>query len=378
MAVLIDYRGTIDSTGAAFPAGEQLLDAWSDRYRMHTPKANLRVFDFAGATFLIDEAPADANRPVRTIGAFTRALRPDVARETTYQAGYPLEQDGALRPVDRGHLVPYTAGGMFGPNLFRQDRALNRGWSMNGRLYRDFERRAVHAGAFFFCALDYCDTTDYPSIVELGLWDDKGIESEPFRNRWDDEALNDLPAPANEERALQHFLAGLTTAQVGDLGEEAIGAYLQEEGAMVVVAFGDSQLPRNEGRQDLDLVVIDETGELLAVEVKTRYFARNAGTFTRAGYLHRPRLRRPPTGAMSPRQGSIDYVRSRMGDIIDVDEDTDVQFIVFVVDLRARVLQRFTVTPADRITGPVGPPVDASAHILRAIDTLRTAGTRAF
>ncbi len=33
-------------------------------------------------------------------------------------------------------MVAHTAGGTFGPNMFPQDRGLNRGWSAKGRRYR--------------------------------------------------------------------------------------------------------------------------------------------------------------------------------------------------------------------------------------------------
>jgi hypothetical protein len=35
------------------------------------------------------------------------------------------------------------SGGEFGPNIFRQDRSLNRGWSQEGRRFRALEREAA-------------------------------------------------------------------------------------------------------------------------------------------------------------------------------------------------------------------------------------------
>ena len=49
--------------------------------------------------------------------------------------------DGEL--VDPGQLIPHFSGGEFGPNIIRQDRALNRGWSEEGTRYRTLEREAA-------------------------------------------------------------------------------------------------------------------------------------------------------------------------------------------------------------------------------------------
>lgn len=63
-------------------------------------------------------------------------------------------------PVDRGHLIPHLSGGEFGPNIFRQDRALNRGWSEQGKRYRALEREAAATpGTLYFGHLIYTDDT---------------------------------------------------------------------------------------------------------------------------------------------------------------------------------------------------------------------------
>jgi hypothetical protein len=73
-------------------------------------------------------------------------------------------------PVDRGHLIPHLSGGEFGPNIFRQDRALNRGWSEDGKRYRALERAAAETpGALYFGHLLYSDHTDYPRRIEIAV-----------------------------------------------------------------------------------------------------------------------------------------------------------------------------------------------------------------
>ena len=80
-------------------------------------------------------------------------------------------------------------------------------------------------------------------------------------------------------------------------------------------AMGDAGLPREGGRQDLDLLAIID-GALIAIEVKTRYRSRRAGQITRAGNLRRPRLRRPRSAA-GDRQGSQAYVTDRLAASVD-------------------------------------------------------------
>ena len=93
--------------------------------------------------------------------------------------------DGAS--VDRGHLIPHLSGGEFGPNIFRQDRALNRGWSEQGKRYRALEREAAATpGTLYFGHLIYADDTAYPYEIETGLIRDDKLHVERFHNRpWD-------------------------------------------------------------------------------------------------------------------------------------------------------------------------------------------------
>ena len=89
--------------------------------------------------------------------------------------GYPLPELHAKRKVDRGHFIPYTSGGLYGPNLFVQDRALNRGWSEQGKRFRALEREAAATpGTFYYGHLLYEDETAYPTEIESGLLRDTG------------------------------------------------------------------------------------------------------------------------------------------------------------------------------------------------------------
>lgn len=335
----------------------ELLDLWSSR-----SDGSLTVFEHGSATYLFELAAGGV--PDRTLARVGVPPQNVDRRDVSYQAGFPLAQAG--RPVDRGHLMPHSGGGLFGPNIFRQDRALNRGLSRDGRRYRDAERKAVEQQAMYFASLRYADATDHPAVVETGTITVEGVNVRAFRNRFDETAFASYPPPAEIDAAGHAVLESLTAAQLGDVGEEVVRIHLETLG-VPIVAVGDSHLTRNEGRQDLDLVVLLDD-ELTVVEVKTRYLARLAGTLTRAGNLRRPRL----SARGSTRQGSADYNADRLTSILDVDGLAATR--TYVVDLQAGLLQWFPVDASGRLQAPPEPPSSCADVLPEAIEVIRTAG----
>lgn len=106
-------------------------------------------------------------------------------RDIAYQRGFPLPPDPDGTLVDRGHLIPHLSGGEFGPNIFRQHRALNRGWSDQGKRFRAMEREAAAApGTFYFGHLLYEDDTAYPTEIETGLLRSSQLHPQRFCNRF--------------------------------------------------------------------------------------------------------------------------------------------------------------------------------------------------
>jgi hypothetical protein len=133
--------------------GEWLSWAWAGAYRSQVATSELLTFDHA-ATFLFDQAQAGAPQEDRSIAAWGFSRPGRRPRDVAYQRRYPSPQGRAERQLDKGHMVPHSAGGEFGPNIFPQDRDLNRGWSPEGRCYRALEKEIVKAqGTFFFCCL---------------------------------------------------------------------------------------------------------------------------------------------------------------------------------------------------------------------------------
>ena len=332
---------------------EALSAAAAELYVARQDESQLVTFTSEGVDFLFDTNPLME----RTVMAVAQPTTPLTARDTSYQRGYPMIDSFAGRAVDRGHLIPYTAGGGYGPNLFAQDRALNRGWSREGRQFRALEKLAITADnrVLFFSHLIYVDGSMVPGFVQLGLITATGIESQVFRNRFDDLSVE------GEDRLLLE-LAGATDSQIGALGEETVRFLLEDEFDAQIVAMGDAGMERTEGRQDLDLVAILD-GELIAFEVKTQYNSRKAGRLTRNGDLYRPRMRR---GRAGHRQASQPYITDRIAGIVDTGDGFEgMEAQVVVVDFVGMCAQFFSIDDHGRGIRPLTPPIPCE-HAARA------------
>ncbi len=185
----VDYAGLVrDLRVPLVPAevGAALLGAAAERYERQYPGCSLVQFMQSGATYLFDLASATgAGQEDRTVAAWTVTPATAGKRDVSYQRAFPLppDPDGAL--ADRGHLIPHLSGGEFGPNIFRQHRALNRGWSNQGKRLRALEREAATTPAtFYFGHLLYEDGTAYPTEIETGLLRAETLHVERFRNRF--------------------------------------------------------------------------------------------------------------------------------------------------------------------------------------------------
>jgi len=69
-------------------------------------------------------------------------------------------------------------------NVFSQDRHLNRGWSSQGKTYREMERHCQdHPGTFCFSRPIYADGSSVPRWIEFGiLKKDESLWVEVFDN----------------------------------------------------------------------------------------------------------------------------------------------------------------------------------------------------
>lgn len=168
--------------------GDLLLGEWAAQYRERFASNSIFEVQSRGWAYLLDFAgeDADAPQPDRAIGCCGLSDPPRLPREWAYQRGYPTPPANYHRPLDKGHMMPHELGGDVSQNIYPQDRALNRGWSAEGRRYRALEREAAaRRGTFFFCKLEYDDESAFPVWVELGILRDGDFHVDRFRNRFD-------------------------------------------------------------------------------------------------------------------------------------------------------------------------------------------------
>jgi hypothetical protein len=185
----VDYAGLVRGLRtplARADLGAALLDAVAERYEYQFPDCSLLQFVQSRATYLFDLASVvRAEQEDRTLAAWTITPATVGKRDVPYQRRFPLPPDPDGTPVDRGHLIPHLSGGEFGPNIFRQHRDLNRGWSSQGKRFRALEREAAATpGAFYFGHLLYEDGTAYPTEIETGLLRGETLHVDRFRNRF--------------------------------------------------------------------------------------------------------------------------------------------------------------------------------------------------
>jgi hypothetical protein len=121
-----------------------------------------------------------ADRVIGVLGTSSRAQQNRGARRI--RIGLTEELEGTLR--DDGHFMAHCIGGGFDVNLFSQERRLNRGWSPQGKTYRQMEKYChQQEGTFCFSRPIYTDGSSVPRWLEFGvLKTDDTLWVEAFEN----------------------------------------------------------------------------------------------------------------------------------------------------------------------------------------------------
>lgn len=107
----------------------------------------------------------------RVVAALGVSARAEVERKGRWTRQWISEADELFRASrDDGHFMAHCIGGSEEINVFSQDRALNRGWSPQGKLYRQMETYChENPGTFCFSRPIYCDGSRVPRWLEFGL-----------------------------------------------------------------------------------------------------------------------------------------------------------------------------------------------------------------
>jgi hypothetical protein len=352
----IDYNALLALAKSPEDFTELLIATALRSYRSSVQR-DCEILEFAqeNAHFIFDASGHSLHDGEdRTILAWAKTQKPAMLRESAYQRGYPLPSVCAGRALDRGHYIPHSGGGLFGPNMYPQDRALNRGWSQEGRLFRSIEGVAAsHTGALYFVRPRYCDNSHFPGIIDAGCSIGDSLQTGSFRNRFDSIAL---PDRGDGKALLNILLPAMTNAQFGMLGEETAAVWLETVREAIIVLLSDVTSSRPDHKNELDIVAIVGE-ELICYEVKTRLFSKKAGRLTGRNNLFAPRLN-SVSGYGRVKQASQRYVTQRLDRIIDTDPENydGVESRAIVVDLQAMLIQEFLCSDNGRINGALGEP----------------------
>jgi hypothetical protein len=174
---------------------EVLPDVWCAAYQDVTPTdTNILQFQDEGFEFLFDCSSAllpDSAEPERlvaedrVVAVFGRSRKRTAKRDASRMQGFLGPTSKVFgKQFDKGHFMGHALGGGLDVNLFPQRRAINRGWSAAGKVFRDMERYcARNPGTFCFSRPIYHDLSWYPVKIEYGLLKKDGtFRVEQFEN----------------------------------------------------------------------------------------------------------------------------------------------------------------------------------------------------
>lgn len=181
-----------DSTTRA--AGDEWSIDVAAEYRLKWgPERVLDVFrDKNDFWYLFDSTPLGKSDPIepanRVLAAWGYTKPDDRVGLRSRLRHYPLPP-GSEQTRDRGHLIALASGGGEDVNIVPQASRLNRGHSEAGKRWRALERHcAATPGVFIFVGLEYDDTTDVPTRLDVRI-------VEPDGTHWNETFVNDDDSP---------------------------------------------------------------------------------------------------------------------------------------------------------------------------------------
>jgi len=188
----IDYPSLLAAAIATQPQGivdylsEELPYYWRDAYLLMTPRrTNINRVCLSTFEYLYDdldsleaggELPASPTAESRLVGVLGTSA-PQTRKRSTDDGrlrGFIGRTDSVFGAAwDKGHYIGHELGGRVAgmeANVFIQRRALNRGWSAEGKIYRAMERFCrTHPGTLCFSRPFYVDDTSKPTFFEFGV-----------------------------------------------------------------------------------------------------------------------------------------------------------------------------------------------------------------
>ena len=132
------------------------------------------MYDDYGSLEAAGRVPYDPVKEARVVAVSGRSVFQAKARDDFRLKGWVGATEAAFgREWDKGHFIAHSIGGAVDRaevNVLVQLRALNRGWSTEGKLFREMEAYCeANPGTFCFNRPIYEDQTGRPVFIEFGL-----------------------------------------------------------------------------------------------------------------------------------------------------------------------------------------------------------------
>lgn len=169
-----------ESAHCAIPASlvgwNDTINDWCDSYCSRYSNAQLTEILLPPAAFVFDHTLE------RVCFAYAISTPQLMKRNASRMRGFPNVNVSVRNTLgeaafvaDRGHFLGHASGGELDINLFPHRRDLNRGWSAEGKRFRQMEAFvATHSGTFFYHGALYDDETWIPAELEYGVLREDG------------------------------------------------------------------------------------------------------------------------------------------------------------------------------------------------------------
>ncbi|NVJ90393.1 MAG: hypothetical protein HWE34_01975 [Methylocystaceae bacterium] len=140
------------------------VNAWCAAYKATHGNSDIHEIHIDSAVFLFDLYFE------RVVLAYAISTPPLMKRDTNRMRGFPNVNASTTFFADKGHFLGHASGGQLDMNLFPHRRELNRGWSQEGKKFREMERFVEkNNNTFFFHHPLYDDLTWVPNQLEYGV-----------------------------------------------------------------------------------------------------------------------------------------------------------------------------------------------------------------
>lgn len=170
-ALMRVFRHVGHALPSALANWEEQVATWNDAYRAMFPIAQLSDIHIDFAVFEFDELNE------RVTLAYSLSVEQLMKRDSNRMRGFVNVNElvrkimgGKAFVADKGHFLGHASGGVLDINLFPQRRELNRGWSPEGKRFRQMERYVEeHPITFFYHRPLYNDDSWIPHYLEYGI-----------------------------------------------------------------------------------------------------------------------------------------------------------------------------------------------------------------